>query len=223
MAIRNINPELGDNVIFESVEEMEQAIRELESKNGGEWMPEDGLKEGRDYEALPVADTVRIAGRMDNAFSSISAAKADYIAKTEETPTAEDEVALNVYETPVGRYYLVSVPGDGTNCSWESLDNADDWFQDAWIESCEEPFYQDAEEVWYIARQEPKQISIDNGLHLVPAGYLTDDNLDEHWDALVAAMDDETRERVHRELAPCSNREFLIRYLELAPCDLVIG
>lgn len=53
MAIRNINPELGDRVTFESVEEMEQAIRELESLNGGEWMPEDGLREGRDYEVIP--------------------------------------------------------------------------------------------------------------------------------------------------------------------------
>lgn len=53
MAIRNINPELGDRVTFESVEEMEQAVRELESLNGGEWMPEDGLREGRDYEVIP--------------------------------------------------------------------------------------------------------------------------------------------------------------------------
>ena len=221
--IRNINTEFGDSVEFESVEEMEQAIRELESMNGGEWMPEDGLREGRDYEVLPNADTVRVAGRMDNAFSTIAAAKADYIAKTEETPSPEDEVALNVYETPSGRYYLVSVSGDGTNCSWESLDNADDWFQDAWVEICEEPFYRDAEEVWYIARKDPMQVSIDNGLHLVPAGYLTDDELDEYWDALVEAMDDETREKVHAELAPCSNREFLTRYLELAPCNLIIG
>ena len=147
-------------------------------------------------------EMVRVSGRMDYAFSSIAAAKAAYVEKMEETPSPENEVALNIYETPVGRYYLVSVSGDGTNCSWESVDSADEWFQEEWVEHCQDPFFRDAEEVWYIARKEPMQLSIDNGLHIVPDGYLTDDELDEHWDALVAAMDDETRERVHRELAP---------------------
>lgn len=35
------------------------------------------------------------------------------------------------------------------------------------------------------------------------------------WDAIVNLMDDELREQVHAELAPCSNEEFLTRYLEL--------
>lgn len=35
--------------------------------------------------------------------------------------------------------------------------------------------------------------------------------------AIVALMDDETRERVHFELAPCSNESFLKRYCELEP------
>lgn len=43
------------------------------------------------------------------------------------------------------------------------------------------------------------------------------------WDVVVAAMDDEIREQVHGELAPCSNTEFLARYLELASEPLVIG
>ena len=37
------------------------------------------------------------------------------------------------------------------------------------------------------------------------------------FDQLVALMDDDIREQVHRELAPCSNEEFLSRYLELDP------
>ena len=37
------------------------------------------------------------------------------------------------------------------------------------------------------------------------------------WDAVVNLMDDETRERVHEEIAPCTMREFLARYLELSP------
>lgn len=35
------------------------------------------------------------------------------------------------------------------------------------------------------------------------------------WETIVHYMDDDIREQVHRELAPCSNEEFLARYLEL--------
>lgn len=35
--------------------------------------------------------------------------------------------------------------------------------------------------------------------------------------AIAALMDDETRERVHFELVPCSNESFLKRYCELVP------
>ena len=43
------------------------------------------------------------------------------------------------------------------------------------------------------------------------------------WDAIVEAMDDELRERVHAELVPCTEEEFLSRYLELSEEDLIIG
>lgn len=43
------------------------------------------------------------------------------------------------------------------------------------------------------------------------------------WDTLVNVMDDDTREEVAAELAPCTEKEFLERYLALAPADLVIG
>lgn len=43
------------------------------------------------------------------------------------------------------------------------------------------------------------------------------------WETVVNLMDDETREKVCAELAPCSELEFLTRYLELAREDLVIG
>lgn len=36
-------------------------------------------------------------------------------------------------------------------------------------------------------------------------------------DAIAVLMDDETREKVHRELAPCEPIEFLKRYCELEP------
>lgn len=40
---------------------------------------------------------------------------------------------------------------------------------------------------------------------------------------LVAYMDDATREQVHAEIAPCTDEQFLIRYLEITSDDLVIG
>lgn len=64
------------------------------------------------------------------------------------------------------------------------------------------------------------RISIDNGAHFV--------DVDEaisgaDWDVIENLMDDDTREAVHFELAPCTNEEFLRRYLELAENDLIIG
>ena len=38
-----------------------------------------------------------------------------------------------------------------------------------------------------------------------------------YWNAVVSYMDDDIRETVHAELAPCSKKAFLHRYLELDP------
>lgn len=69
-----------------------------------------------------------------------------------------------------------------------------------------------------------KQISLDNGHSYMTAAEampeITECNL---WDAFVDMMDDDTREAVHAELAPCTELDFLARYLELAPYDLVLG
>ena len=69
-----------------------------------------------------------------------------------------------------------------------------------------------------------KQISLDNGRTYTTAAEampeITERNL---WDAVVNLMDDDTREAVHAELAPCTEAEFLARYLEIAANDLVIG
>lgn len=46
---------------------------------------------------------------------------------------------------------------------------------------------------------------------------MSEKNNDNIMSAIVALMDDETRERVHFELAPCSNESFLKRYCELVP------
>ena len=40
---------------------------------------------------------------------------------------------------------------------------------------------------------------------------------DKTMDAIVVLMDSDLREKVHFEIAPCSNEEFLKRYCELNP------
>jgi hypothetical protein len=43
------------------------------------------------------------------------------------------------------------------------------------------------------------------------------------WDTIVNMMDDETREAVADEFAPCTEADFLQEYLRRAPHDLIIG
>lgn len=38
-----------------------------------------------------------------------------------------------------------------------------------------------------------------------------------NMDVIVTYMDDEIREQVHGEIAPCANEEFLKRYVKLNP------
>ena len=65
-----------------------------------------------------------------------------------------------------------------------------------------------------------KKISIDNGNSwTTPEAAIAALGLD----AIVNHMDDDTRETVHSELVPCTEVEFLTRYLELANDDLIIG
>ena len=69
-----------------------------------------------------------------------------------------------------------------------------------------------------------KQISINNGRTYMTAEEAMPEILkNKLWPVVEQMMDDDTREQVHRELAPCTELEFLTRYLELAPHDLVIG
>jgi len=65
-----------------------------------------------------------------------------------------------------------------------------------------------------------KEISIDNGLTFIePEEAIKGKD----WDVIAHYMEDEAREKVHNEMAPCADLAFLIRYLELAEHDLVIG
>ena len=68
-----------------------------------------------------------------------------------------------------------------------------------------------------------KEISLNNGIKFFNADNLTEKQLNDNWDVIISFMDAETRETVNTELAPCSHRSFLRRYLELATEDLIIG
>lgn len=65
-----------------------------------------------------------------------------------------------------------------------------------------------------------RNISIDNG-----ATWTTPENALRHFTLthLAEYMDDDTREAAHADLAPCSDLEFLIGYLDRAKSDLIIG
>ena len=64
-----------------------------------------------------------------------------------------------------------------------------------------------------------KQISINNGATFVDPKEAIK-GMD--WDVIVNMMDDDTREEVAAEGCD-AEEEFLARYLEIAPCDLIIG
>ena len=78
-----------------------------------------------------------------------------------------------------------------------------------------------------------KEISLDNGMHYMDASEAVaelrnrseeyDVPFSKLWQSVADLMDDDTREEVHAELAPCTEEEFLARYLEIAPNDLIIG
>lgn len=64
------------------------------------------------------------------------------------------------------------------------------------------------------------RISINNGNTWISAAEAVE-KMD--WDVIVHYMDDETRERVVHYETTDNDVEFLTRYLELAPFDLIIG
>lgn len=69
-----------------------------------------------------------------------------------------------------------------------------------------------------------KEISLDNGIHFMTAEEAMPEIEEKRlWDVVAEYMDDDTREEVHNEIAPCSELEFLKKYLEIAAEDLVIG
>lgn len=69
-----------------------------------------------------------------------------------------------------------------------------------------------------------KELSLNNGRTYMTAEEAMPEILERGlWDVVVAFMDDGTREKAHSLVAPCSELEFLKKYLELADEDLIIG
>ena len=67
-------------------------------------------------------------------------------------------------------------------------------------------------------------ISLNNGRTWMTADEAMEEiNARNLRDAVVDMMDDETREAVHNDIAPCTDEEFLAEYLRRAEDGLVIG
>lgn len=87
------------------------------------------------------------------------------------------------------------------------------------------------EECDYLAvSDEPRMVSLNNGRTFLDAEEAIEAMMQDgeawfaaNWNALVQFMDEDAREQVHAELAPCGELEFLKRYLEIAPEDLILG
>ena len=66
-------------------------------------------------------------------------------------------------------------------------------------------------------------ISLDNGRTYLTAEEAMPEIIEFNlWDAIVNIMDDDIRESVHGDLAPCTELEFLAEYLRRSQGDLVI-
>lgn len=69
-----------------------------------------------------------------------------------------------------------------------------------------------------------KYISLDNGRTYLTAEEAMPEIIERNlWDFIVNMMDDEIRESVHDDFAPCTEAEFLGEYLKRANDDLVVG
>ena len=76
----------------------------------------------------------------------------------------------------------------------------------------------------YFAKRQKAEISLDNGVSFIDAGEaIIEIEKRGIWDIVIEKMDDDVREGVHLEVSPCSNLEFLERYLEVAPWNLIVG
>nr|DAH40448.1 MAG TPA: hypothetical protein [Caudoviricetes sp.] len=105
----------------------------------------------------------------------------------------------------------------------EAVDMGDEW--DAADGETFESVVEKAVEI-ALKDSKPVYLSVDNGTTHIAA----DEDADLQaaidkvgWGEIVSFMDDDARVKAHYDVAPCTDLEFLKHYLEIAPCDLVIG
>lgn len=67
-----------------------------------------------------------------------------------------------------------------------------------------------------------REISWNNGVTFGSAEEFLDERPD-LWDVAVELMDDDVREQVAYDLAPCTEIKFLREYLRRSEADLIIG
>lgn len=69
-----------------------------------------------------------------------------------------------------------------------------------------------------------KQISLNNGRTYMDAREAMPEIMERNlWEAVVNLMDNDVREAVTGDMAPCGEEEFLAEYLKRADDDLVLG
>lgn len=68
------------------------------------------------------------------------------------------------------------------------------------------------------------QISLNNGYTYMDAREAMPEIMERNlWEAVVNVMDNDVREAVADDMAPCSKEEFLVEYLKRADTNLVLG
>lgn len=123
----------------------------------------------------------------------------------------------------------------------KKIDNAQEWDMDDCKALCEalgmgdewdaadgETFEAVVEKAVEIALKDSKPVylSVGNGTTYIAAD--EDDELQAaidkvSWGEIVSFMDADARDKANYDVAPCTELEYLKHYLEIAPCDLVIG
>lgn len=69
-----------------------------------------------------------------------------------------------------------------------------------------------------------KKISLNNGRSYMDASEAMPEIMERNlWEAVVAIMDNDVREAVAGDMAPCSEEAFLKEYLARANDDLIVG
>lgn len=96
MTIKNINAAFGDLIEFDSVTDMADAIRAC-----GYQVPDDGLKEGRDYENIMSAADIKSIGAVDAMI---------YLDKMSFEKEHDWESGSTTWQLPDGKKVIISGP-----------------------------------------------------------------------------------------------------------------